>query len=396
MTDKKFDGDIAAYLDSLTDEIKPVTRELLDTLAWSGSAYMSLSLLAAVLDKEETLLTPALDTGAADGLFQKTTKGQRYKLKKDTREKQQELSPISGKQQWVETTCQRLGDWFDARRKNYAESPDFKNEIDHLKEWTTHVTPFSPFHTSRLTWLQAYQPYHKSQFLQAGKLVEQALTLMDESPESDDKIKIEMLIDMGYILLSSGDTDEALKRQNLALELQVKLTGESHGDTADLMGILAGTYDDLQQYEEAVKIYERALEINKQLFGEEHVATAGSFHLLGSSYYEAGKYRDAVDYLQKALELRTQLLGEEDEDTASTLYNYAVCIINLKKFKDAHERISSYLKKIPEDHPKFAELASLLPYIDRESTKSGFRAPSDDNTTRKGGGKKKKKKKKKK
>ncbi|MCP4221281.1 MAG: tetratricopeptide repeat protein, partial [bacterium] len=126
----------------------------------------------------------------------------------------------------------------------------------------------------------------------------------------------------------------------------------------------------------------------------QHPDTATSLNNVGMSYYESAQYGNAIEYLQQTLGLRTEILGADNTDTLGTLYNLTVCLVNLKRFKPAFDTLSKHLKDVPPDNPRYNELASLVSYIDSESIKSGFRAPSTQNASR-GGGKKKKKKKKK-
>ncbi|MDQ1354085.1 MAG: hypothetical protein QG657_4394, partial [Acidobacteriota bacterium] len=73
----------------------------------------------------------------------------------------QEQFPISGTKEWVIDICRRLGDWLEARRKDSEQLTAFETELKHLQKWLEHVKPYSTYHTARLTWLQAYPPYHR-------------------------------------------------------------------------------------------------------------------------------------------------------------------------------------------------------------------------------------------
>jgi tetratricopeptide (TPR) repeat protein len=372
----------------------PLTEDILNLLAWSGDDFMGTSLIAALLDKKEDDLQQALKEGDSS-LLQKSPDSERYRIDPKARKERQEQFPLTNKdnRDWVNTTCQHLGDWLDARRKDDETFPEFDAESLHLDQWAEHVKDDSSYHTVRLTWLRAYPPYRRGKYQDALKLVQSASSMLEKMPEPDPKLQVEFFVDLGAIYGELNNHEESLEYYKKGLESRIKLSGEEHEDTADAMSNVGGAYDKLGNQEEGVKYLEQALEVRKKLFGEEHAETATSYNNIGTTYFESGKYREAIDYLEKALDIRTRVLGEEDTDTSDSLYNLAVCWINLKKYKDAYSRLSAYLKKIPGDHPQYAELAGLIRYIDKESIKSGFRAPSAVSA---GKGKKKKKKKKKK
>lgn len=311
-------------------------------------------------------------------------------------ETSQEQFPISGTKEWVIDICRRLGDWFEARRKDSEQLAAFETELKHLQKWLEHVKPYSTYHTARLTWLQAYPPYHRGKYQDALQLVQTAMSLLDQAqtPESetDDffKLKANLFHDIAAVQDELLNTDEALKYYRQALEIQEKHFGHLHADTAETIDNIGAAYDRIGNLEEAVKHFEQALEIRRQLFGDLHPETATSFNNIGTSYYESKKYAEAIQYLQKAVETRQQVLGDEHPDTNDSLYNLAVCLVNLKKLKDAYERVNRQVKKLPPGHSNYAELAGLLRYIDSESVKSGFR-PMSAVSAGKAGKKKKKK-----
>ncbi len=297
-------------------------------------------------------------------------------------EKPQEQFPISGRKEWVIDICQRLGDWFESRRKDSEELAGFEAELKHLQKWLEHVKPYSIYHTARLTWLQAYPPYHRGKYKDALQLVQTAMPLLDEArpPESETedffKLKANLFHDFAAVQDELENREEALKYYRQALEIQDQHFGRQHADTAETISNIGAAYDRVGNLEEAVKYFEQALEIRRQLFGDLHPETATSFNNIGTCYYESKKYAEAIQYLQKAVETRQQVLGDEHPDTNDSLYNLAVCLVNLKKLKDAYERVNRQLKKLPPDHHNYAELAGLLHYIDSESVKSGFRPMS--------------------
>lgn len=372
-------------------------EEILNLLAWSGSASMSISLAAAALDKKEKELTDLFKNAADSGALKKAKGDDRYEITPATQTERREQFPITDNPQWAVRVSQLLGDWFETRRKDYKNQPAFEAEMPHLETWTANVKPLSLYHAARLTWLQAYPPYFRGEFQNALQLVQAAQALLEQYPAEDAdtdknsmvKLKADLFHDLAAVYDELKNTDEALNHYRKALELQETHFGRQHADTADTISNIAATYDRMGNREEALNYFREALEIRQQLFGEKHAETATSINNIGSSYYEAGKYTDAIHYLEKAVEIRMEVLGPEHTDTNDSLYNLAVCFVNLKKLKQAYEMVTRQLKSLAPGHPNYNELAGMLSYIDRESVKSGFRPMSAVNK----GGKKKKKKK---
>ncbi|HLP49238.1 MAG TPA: tetratricopeptide repeat protein [Candidatus Kapabacteria bacterium] len=369
-------------------------EDILNLLAWSGSNAMNPSLIAALLDKEQSELQDTLHEAVASGSLVGT---KRYRLNPDLLEKQQEKFPIADKKEWVLTVCMRMGDWFEARRKNSEAMAEIESELIHLEKWLTHVEPYSIYHTARLTWFQAYPPYHKGKYQDALKLVQTAVSLLDkvQAPESetDDffKLKANLFQDIAAVQEELGNLEETLKYYSQAEKIAAENLGHLKPDQAEILSNIGAFYERDKNLEEAIKHFEQALEIRREHFGELHPETATSINDIGTCYYEAKKYSEAIQFLQKAVETRQQVLGDEHPDTNDSLYNLAVCLVNLKKLKEAYERVHKQLKKLSPGHRSFNELMGLLQYIDSESVKSGFR-PMSAVSSGKTGKKKKKKK----
>ncbi len=388
-------GNIPTLPEDVPAEQKEVIDAAVNLLAWSGSNPMGLSLMTALLDREPEDLMEALPEAVEAKMMTKTEAG--YQLEETVYTTTRTAFPLKDNVEWVVVTARRSGDWFEQRRKESAEDPEFLNEFPHLTQWLENVTGHSPTHQGRLTWLSAYPPFHAAEMDKAKALVLEAVQLMDQETtwEKYAVEKAHMLTDMGFIHGELGNQEESLKVHREGLELMIKGVGEKHNETASLLSNIGITYDNLGNKDEAVAHYKRAMEIRKELYGDDHPETASSINNVGTSYFEGGRFRDAIEYLEKALDIRNRTLGIEERDTIDSLYNYAVCLINLKKFKEGFDLVNKFLKQMSPQHPQYKEVASLIPYIDNECLKSGFRPPSAA-TASKGGSKKKKKKKKKK
>lgn len=399
-------------------EQAPLLTDIIDLLTWSGTSFMGISLMASILDRNESELYHPLNFGVSLRLLQKARGEKRYDIHRLVRRVRQEQFPITNKTEWVEDVCQRLGDWFEERRQEFTNLPVFEAEIDHLKEWLEHIKPLSSNHASRLTWLQAYPPYHWGKYRESHQLVKSALSLLEKAAESDPKLKANILNDLGFTYRHLGNHKDSLMYHKQALDIQLKNFGEVHDDTALSLANVGIVYGNLGDHRKSLEYHQRALEIRRQLFGEQHPAPANSLANVGFTYNELGDHRKALEYHKSALEIRRQLLREQHPDTASSLsnightyfelgnyieaYNYVEksfniqlkllgdqhpdtlnslavavrCLTKLKKFQEAWDRLNEYLDQLPEDHEKYKELEALKKVINKEKIKSLHKIPS--------------------
>lgn len=111
----------------------PLLQEILDLLAWSGSSFMGLSLMAAMLKVKETDLYHPLTLGTELHLLNKEPEGERYAIHRLVGHVRREQAPISARKKWMIEVCQRLGDWFEKQRQDFIALTAFEGEIDHLQ-----------------------------------------------------------------------------------------------------------------------------------------------------------------------------------------------------------------------------------------------------------------------
>jgi tetratricopeptide (TPR) repeat protein len=366
-------GKIAALPDL---EKEPLLNEILDLLAWSGVSFMGVSLMAAVLDKKEPGLGHSLSVGLSLRLLQKAVDGERYQIHPLIRKAWRDENFIKERNQWVDNICQRLGGWFEQRRKPTDDLPAFEAEIVHLQEWETQAKAQSSDHECRLTWLQAYPPYYLGNYQESFKLVQSALSLIENVEEPDFELKANLYNDLGSISGVMGEHDESITYHLQALEIQREHLGEEHPDTINSIENVGTTYSALGEHEETLKYHLQAWEIRKKVFGERHPDTAGSFDSVGDCYDNLGKYSEGLWYHEQALEIQRELLGEYHPETAAAFFNVVYTMVKLKRYSEAGERLIPYLEGMSSDHPEHERYLNLRKFLNKERIKGSSRIPS--------------------
>lgn len=344
---------------------EPRLRDILDLLTWSGSSSMGISLMCALLDvKNPAELTGALGLGALLRLLQKTPDAESYSIHRLVGEVRREEIPLQDRREWVDVVCQRVGDWFQERREEFTDLPDYEAEIDHLRAWQAHAEAYAFKHVPRLIWLQAYPPYHRGHYGDAKRLVETALQSLSEEQQIDNALKAHLLNDLSYCYYRIDEPELTLEYAKKALTLRLELFDEKHTDTATSFDNISHTYRALKNYNEALEYAQKALIIRQELFGEKHPDTARSYSGMASVYRDSGDYIQALEYGKKSLAVLLELYGETHPDTARAMNNIGITYSRLKDHKRAFEYKDKALKLAKEllgnQHPSTVRAASNL------------------------------------
>jgi tetratricopeptide (TPR) repeat protein len=330
---------------------EPQLEDILNLLTWSGSAPMGLSLMCTLLEvKNPTELTSALGLATALHLLQKSPEADSYSIHRLVSEVRREDIPLIGHEDWIDEICRSLGDWFQGRKENFEDLPSFEAEIDHLQTWQQHSLVHAQEQASRLTWLQAYPPYHRGRYQEAKEWVEKASRFFEQAQVNNPELESHLLNDLGSCTYVLGDYKRALEYQEKALTIRLELFGERHPDTAMSFNNVGNTYGDLGDNKRASEYHEKALTIRLELFGERHPDTAMSFNNIGNTYGEVGDNKRALQYVEKALKLRRDLLGDQHPDTVLSINNMSVALSSLGRLLEARQLVDRTLHNLPTDH----------------------------------------------
>lgn len=335
----------------------PLLREIVDLLAWSGSAFISLSLMGAILGRQEGELRTALRLGEALRLLNREKGGARYDMHRLVCQVRREEVCLTS--ELVVARCRKLGDWFEERRDDFTKLAEIEREMDHLDQWLVNARMFAPDEVCRLVWLQAYPPYHWGKFKQAQERVNEALRLL---PQKDDegtlKLRAHIFNDLGSTCKSLGDYPQALEYYQCSLSIRQDLFGESHSETARSLNNVGSAYGSLGDYPRKLEYVQRSLSIQQDLFGLNHSDTATSLNNVGTAYDNLGDYSKALEYFQRSLSIFQDLLGERHPKTANSLNNVGVAYGELGNYPQALEyhrhSLSIRQELLGERHPDTA------------------------------------------
>ncbi|MCL2053556.1 MAG: tetratricopeptide repeat protein [Oscillospiraceae bacterium] len=174
----------------------------------------------------------------------------------------------------------------------------------------------------------------------------------------EDENIADLIHNTGYIYKYLGEYDRALEFYGKALEIQEKILGKEHPDTATTYNNMAIVYDNQGEYDKALELYGQALEIKEKILGKEHRLTATTYNNMAIVYKNQGEYNRALELYGKVLEISEKILGKKHRLTATTYNNMAVVYEKQGEYDRALEFYGKALaideKILGKEHPSTA------------------------------------------
>lgn len=144
-----------------------------------------------------------------------------------------------------------------------------------------------------------------------------------------------------------------------ALQLQEKLHGQDHLESARAANALGELYRQLGELEQAEPLLERALDIRVSIWGDEHPEVAQSCTNLGSLRLAQGRMAEAEALYVRSLRMDESLFGLEHPNTATDCNNLAVLYFRMERFAEALRNIKRAMAirevTLGEGHPLHAQ-----------------------------------------
>ena len=360
------DPDVFATLrvsERVLDE-DPLLRKAIDVLTWSGSADMGIGLLSSLVGCADGDLIPSLMTAVNVRLIRKHPRLDRYSLHRLLQLARRENAETPDFEIWQGEIAQRLGDWFEHRRENFADLAAFEAEFDHLDAWKLRSALISDELHAKLIWLQAYPPYHRGRNQQSHELVSEAASILENVTGECPALKASILSDLGYTENALGRPEKARELAQMALNIRRDTLGEKHPDTASSYGNLGGAFIKLGESDKVLELAQRALDIWLAICGENHSDTASAYGNLGSAFGGIGDHQKGLEMTQKALDIKLATVGEDHPDTATSYGNLGSAFDALGKHETALELkkkcLDIKLATLGEDHPSTASAYGSL------------------------------------
>jgi CHAT domain-containing protein/Tfp pilus assembly protein PilF len=132
-----------------------------------------------------------------------------------------------------------------------------------------------------------------------------------------------------------ADYSKALPLALRALEVNEKILGKDHLDTATCVNNLGILYSEMAHYIQAQSLFNRALEIREKALRPEHPDTAATLNSLGLLFVKIGDYTKALPLLERALAIYEKALGAEHRDTVTCVNNLGLLHSEMGNYEKA-------------------------------------------------------------
>ena len=178
---------------------------------------------------------------------------------------------------------------------------------------------------------------------------------------------------IGLVYYAQGNYAQALEFYNKALAIQLKVLGENHAATATSYNNIGLVYAAQGNYAKALEYYEKAQGILRKVYGENHPNTAASYNNIGGVYAAQGNYAEALEYHEKSLAIRLKVFGETHPDIAASYYNIGVGFYRSGKKEEARKHLRKAVeiakKTLGPDHPYTKRFSADLQTVENELKK---------------------------
>jgi len=126
---------------------------------------------------------------------------------------------------------------------------------------------------------------------------------------------------IGMVYHSIVDLPRALENYNRSLGIFHELFGDKHPDTAASYNNIGVVYHSMGDLPRALENCNRSLDICRELFGDKHPNTATSYNNIGMVYHSMGDLPRALENYNRSLDIRRELFGDKHPDTATSYNN---------------------------------------------------------------------------
>jgi tetratricopeptide (TPR) repeat protein len=379
---------------------KPILREILDILAWSGTSSMGISLLRDLIGaKDDFALLTALGDAISLRLIRKEDGIERYTIHRLLAKVRRHENPLVNRKDWHKEIVKRLEYWFGNKVNEFSLLPEFENELEHLHEWQKLTLNFSLPEAVWLTALIGNPLWLRGNFKKALKSPLQALELYNNNLVDDNELLAKLYNTIGFLynelknysgsktfcekaleivslnkisnkeLLANiyndlglsynylGDFANAETYHRMSLNIRRELYKDRHLQIAKSLMNLGGVYNRINNYQEALKHHEQALQMLQELYGDKHPLVATSLENLAYTYKRSGNKVKAIEYCKASLKIKRNLLGEKHPYTISSCLNLISVLSETGGIEKAMKLAREFLSYIPRNHPdrKFFE-----------------------------------------
>lgn len=192
--------------------------------------------------------------------------------------------------------------------------------------------------------------------------------------QTDDKETLKRANQNLVSLYQSKRFDDALKYAQQALDLDIKIYGSEHRETALAYNNLGVIYRAKRKFKEAVENLQKSLDTYQKIPGYKGREIITAYETLASAQFLDGKAKEAEANYLKAIETAENIFGKESKESISPALYLANLYARDKKFDQSDE---IYLRAYALTVKLFGKEAKEIEQIDDARTCSNVSLKPD-------------------
>ncbi|PKK40797.1 hypothetical protein CI102_15352 [Trichoderma harzianum] len=173
----------------------------------------------------------------------------------------------------------------------------------------------------------------------ARYLPHMTMALKFQDHMSDQILKSSILCKAANGPFILGKYRDAKEMNERALDLHIKVLGDEHPSTLEIMDMSLAIAACEDQPAEIEQISKRVLELRRKILGTEHPHTLESMRKLSVAFYKQQHYEEAAEMSRQALDLHIKVLGAEHLKTLETMSTLSLALSG-RGYDEEAEQIS--------------------------------------------------------
>ena len=158
----------------------------------------------------------------------------------------------------------------------------------------------------------------------------------------------------------SGDLASAEKLFRESIALHEGAYGPDHSETGSRLAELGALLESLGQHEQALPLLQRALAIHEKSPGADSPEASRDLEHLAAAYNALGRSDEACERYERALHLKERQVGVKRVELVAMQVNLAKIYIGYSRLGPAQELLQHIIMNGRTDGPEFDEALKLL------------------------------------
>ncbi|KAI8320743.1 hypothetical protein GQ54DRAFT_238561, partial [Martensiomyces pterosporus] len=160
--------------------------------------------------------------------------------------------------------------------------------------------------------------YDAGEYALAAEFMTKSVIISERTVGLDDPLTIHDYLNLALYEHARGNTLLALRLMRHAMDLWNLVNSPDHPDLATAHNNIGVMLQSLRQYDDALKFFKSCLEIRSKLLGTDNVLVANAMHSLAKAYAVTGDFKSAVQVERDSHKFFSEKFGDEDPRTKET------------------------------------------------------------------------------